>query len=238
MALFQLFAGVLVAFMGIVIFGVFFAQWSDPASPSSVGRTTPLEQFLEADRLAKRALLRAVYGEGAGDDDRFEPPSLESAPPTEKNMHPIDDLLKVNQSLTTVNGALARSPDILEKTNWSGVVRAVGILFFIEAVAWFLLQQYRRSMEDYKEFQRRAMKRGNLKVAHTMLQARELMPDERLVLTALLTEDMTGRLQQGETTDALEASKIVDPNPLFALFRDILAVVIGSGDKSTDKKAG
>ena len=45
-------------------------------------------------------------------------------------------------------------------------IRPAGALIFIEAIAWFLLRQYRALIEDYKIFHRMYLKRANYLIAY------------------------------------------------------------------------
>ena len=253
MALFQLAAGVLVAFMGIVVYGLYSTETSS--------RDNHLVWLSQRQMMADRTLVASALG---GDAARpyqsaamyspyilsstaslFSAPSLSAyrvafpdllstkpqpAAPAKVTKLTLDNLLALHKSLSTVDPKFFAEPNWWQLVNWSVVTRGLGILIFIEAVAWFLLQQYRRSMEDYKEFQRRAIKRGNVTAAHSMLSKSELTREERVVLAALLTEDLTGRIRQGESIDAIERAKIPDEaSPVFSLFRDILSTVVGTG---------
>jgi hypothetical protein len=85
--------------------------------------------------------------------------------------------------------------------------KSTAMLVFLEAIAWFLLRQYRALIEDYKSFYRYYMRRANYLAAFKMVshQADKVLIG-RLVET-LLSEDLTGRLKQGETTELLEGQR-------------------------------
>jgi hypothetical protein len=184
MALSQLLVGILIAFMGISVFAIFFANWSDQRS-SYDGR---MERVLAIETLAKSALAASIYGptaarslsqlardpsvvfalsheplllkggneNGRGDLrlrlDADQPPPADAS----SGQKAIEAILRTHEALVKFEPTLTAVPSFWQRVNWSGVLRSISILFFIEAVAWFLLQQYRRSMEDYKEFHRRA----------------------------------------------------------------------------------
>jgi hypothetical protein len=101
------------------------------------------------------------------------------------------------------------------------VIRPTGMLIFIESIAWFLLRQYRALIEDYKAFHRIYLKRANYRVAQKMLT--QSVPDvsqySLLFAAALLQEDLTGRLKNGESTEGIEAGKIVEQNPVLEILR-------------------
>jgi hypothetical protein len=85
------------------------------------------------------------------------------------------------------------------------------MLVFLEAIAWFLLRQYRALMEDYKSFYRYCMRRSNYLAAFKLATER----DEKLmgkIVDTLLAEDLTGRLKRDETTEALEGQRVIEPN--------------------------
>ena len=101
-------------------------------------------------------------------------------------------------------------------------IRPTGILIFVESIAWFLLRQYRALIEDYKSFHLLYLKRVNQLAAYHMLSQETVRHEELLLAVSLLHEDLSGRLQQGETTEALEAAKIPDSNPVFSLLDSIV----------------
>jgi hypothetical protein len=86
------------------------------------------------------------------------------------------------------------------------------MLVFLEAIAWFLLRQYRALIEDYKSFYRHCMRRSNYLVAYKLAADRS---DGKLIgeiVETLLAEDLTGRLKRGETTETLEGQRVIEPN--------------------------
>jgi hypothetical protein len=113
----------------------------------------------------------------------------------------------------------------------SHYAKSLAIIIFIEATAWFLLKQYRDLFDDYKYMFRVYLKRANYALALRVLNvAIDKTPREQLgLVAALLGEDLTGRLQQGQTTEELEREKIPDANPVFSLFGEIIKSVTGKG---------
>jgi hypothetical protein len=86
------------------------------------------------------------------------------------------------------------------------------MLIFIEAIAWFLLRQYRALIEDYKSFYRCYMRRANYFAALKISNGNK---DEKLfslIVKTFLTEDLTGRLKKEETTENLEGQRLIDKN--------------------------
>jgi hypothetical protein len=295
MALFQLSAGVIIAFMGIVVFGVLFSKWA--LSDHDDGSELRLQSEATLDAAARMSLLGTIYGPDAADNVRQELryarllEAFKNSPVDRRNQSlaqlqrqlldqrlleerrlqelrlaqaqivaqqrqdgkkipgtigasveygeltpavakasqsTIPDLLSAQRLLTTFEPSLTAEPSFWRGVNWPGVIRSIGILFFIEAVAWFLLQQYRRSMEDYKEFHRRSLKRSNYHAAYEIARTRDMTREQVLVLSALLTEELTGRLKPGETTEGTDAAKVdaSASNPVFSLFQAILTNVL------------
>jgi len=100
------------------------------------------------------------------------------------------------------------------------LLRAFGMLFFIEAVAWFLLRQYRQLADDHKWAFGQYLKRANYQAANSLTDNK---PQRQMALIAsLLEEDHSGKLAAGETTEQLEGSKVVLQNPVFELVSKII----------------
>jgi len=98
-------------------------------------------------------------------------------------------------------------------------IRPTGMLIFVEGIAWFLLRQYRALIEDYKTFHRMYVKRVNYLVALKILSVAEVTPHQSFLVASMISEDLTGRLKAGETTENLEGVKIIEPSPVFTLFQ-------------------
>jgi hypothetical protein len=101
-------------------------------------------------------------------------------------------------------------------------IRPIGMLLFVEAIAWFLLRQYRALIEDYKSFNRVYLRRVNLLAALKI--ATESVSYPRPVVTALLTDNVTGRLGRGETTEWADAMRHIGANPADQLLELLTAV--------------
>lgn len=108
---------------------------------------------------------------------------------------------------------------------WPKSVRATGMLVFVEGIAWFLLRQYRALIEDYKAFYRLYLKRANYLVAFKTLDTKELGPTRILLAASVMSEDLTGKLKAGETTENIEAVKAIEPNPVFQFFQAALGTI-------------
>jgi hypothetical protein len=86
------------------------------------------------------------------------------------------------------------------------------MLLFIEAIAWFLLRQHRVLIEDYKSFYRLYIRRTNYLTVLKLVAESTDASHKGLLINALLIEDLSGRLRQGETTEGLEDQKLTDRN--------------------------
>lgn len=103
-------------------------------------------------------------------------------------------------------------------------IRPTAMLIFIEAIAWFLLRQYRALVEDYKAFHRAYLKRVNYLVAYLAATRAETKAAEEngyalAVIASMLSDDLSGKLREGETTEALEAMRMDENNPVFGFFK-------------------
>ena len=101
--------------------------------------------------------------------------------------------------------------------------RSLGMLIFIEAIAWFLLRQYRALADDYKAIQFEISKKINALVSIIYINQQNL-PDERVLLLAnLLTPTSTTTiLKPGETTESLENMKLEKNSPILTLAEKII----------------
>ncbi len=135
----------------------------------------------------------------------------------------IDESVSSAEALTELNARLdqlelAFSED--EKTNiqvarYLHLLRAFGMLFFIEAVAWFLLRQYRQLVDDQKWAFSQYLKRSNFLAASEMTENDK--DGKMALLASILQEDHSGRLSPGQTTEQLEGAKTNASNPIFDL---------------------
>jgi hypothetical protein len=96
------------------------------------------------------------------------------------------------------------------------------MLVFVEGIAWILLRQYRALIEDYKSFHRMYLKRANYLVALKVLSAPEVTPHQVFLVASIVSEDLTGRLKNGETTENIEGVRAIEPNPVFALLQSMI----------------
>jgi hypothetical protein len=90
--------------------------------------------------------------------------------------------------------------------------RSFAMLIFIEAIAWFLLRQYRSLIEDYKSFYRHYMRRANYLAAVKLSDQKQDKELYNKIIETLLAEDLTGRMNKDQTTDTLEGQKLIDAN--------------------------
>jgi hypothetical protein len=110
------------------------------------------------------------------------------------------------------------------------------MLIFVEAIAWFLLRQYRVQLEDYKTFYRIYLRRANLLLALKTISVNDAATRATMA-AAFLQDDQTGHLKTGETTEALAALQTVDANPVFDLFRDVVGSTLPhSAEKKRNAK--
>jgi hypothetical protein len=117
------------------------------------------------------------------------------------------------------------------------IIRPLGMLIFIEAIAWFLLRQYRSAIEDYKAFHRIYLRRSNYFIARRALSEIFSFEKSRKLAERLLSEDLSGRLSAGQTTEAIEAMKMDENNPVFKVLTDALASISGKGKEEKGKKS-
>ena len=69
-------------------------------------------------------------------------------------------------------------------------IRPLGMLLFVEAIAWFLLRQYRALIEDYKVFHRVYLRRANLLAALRITSDSQVSAATLPVVTTLLSDGM------------------------------------------------
>ncbi|RUW97104.1 hypothetical protein EOA30_28640 [Mesorhizobium sp. M8A.F.Ca.ET.059.01.1.1] len=102
--------------------------------------------------------------------------------------------------------------DLLSSPRFLLAYRAFAMLIFIEAIAWFLLRQYRSLIEDYKSFYRYYMRRANYLAALKISNQPRGDAQFALIVRTFLAEDLTGRLKRDETTETLEGQRLIDAN--------------------------
>jgi hypothetical protein len=122
---------------------------------------------------------------------------------------------------------------------WLRTIRPTGVLIFVEAIAWFLLRQYRALIEDYKWFHRLYMKRANYLAAIRILEKTPVRPEDMFLAASLVHEDLSGKLRKDETTEALEKLKISEDSPVTEILRVMgsLAKRERKGSATKPKKA-
>jgi hypothetical protein len=123
-------------------------------------------------------------------------------------------------------GAGAGAVEIQKMQFWVYAQRAIRptfVLLFIEGISWFLLRQYRALIEDYKAFHRMYLKRANYLIALKILDSPDLEKPQAVFVASLLAEDLSGKLQEGETTENIQGVKCIEPNPIFHFFESILS---------------
>jgi hypothetical protein len=104
------------------------------------------------------------------------------------------------------------------------LVRSLGLVAFIEAIAWFFLRQHRVLVEDEKSYYRLYLKRSNTLAAlalaaHPRADGTDLSAS---VVTALLEDPVFERLGQGESTESLEAQRTQSGQVVGAIVQGIL----------------
>lgn len=104
---------------------------------------------------------------------------------------------------------------------WPQIIRPTGVLIFIESIAWFLLRQYRSLIEDYKSFHKLHIKRSNYLAALILLDNESVTPEKLFLAASLVNEDLSGKLRNGETTEAIEGSKMTVDNPISDILNTI-----------------
>ncbi len=107
---------------------------------------------------------------------------------------------------------------------WLRAIRPTGVLIFVEAIAWFLLRQYRALIEDYKWFHRLYMKRANYLAALRILDKSSVRPEDIFLAASLVQEDLSGKLRKDETTESLEKMKISEDSPVTEILRAITSL--------------
>ena len=122
-------------------------------------------------------------------------------------------------------------------TYWPKIVRPTGVLIFVEAIAWFLLRQYRSLVEDYKWFYRLYLKRSNFLAASRVLGSDPVRPEDLFIAVSLVQEDYSGRLKPGETTESLELLRMPEDSPITEALRSFSALKEGAKPKKPDEAA-
>ncbi len=105
------------------------------------------------------------------------------------------------------------------------ISRSFGMLLFVEALAWFLLKQYRTLQDDYKANLYELSKKTNIFIASLSID-KEAKEERILLLASLLQSNTTATvLKSGETTETLESQKLSNQNPIFDIAKTIIEQV-------------
>lgn len=85
-----------------------------------------------------------------------------------------------------------------------------GALFFVEFIAFFFLKQYRTMLEEYRYYETIKRKRqDNLNLLEIISTYKDNM-DVLKIIIHRIPEDLGARLSKGETTEILEAQRLVN----------------------------
>lgn len=115
------------------------------------------------------------------------------------------------------------SKDMLIFNLVTTVAPRIGILFFIEVIAFFFLRLYRGAMDEFRYFEAIKRSREDLQ-AMVYLQKSEGVVDVSEILRGKYFLSHSGRLAAGETTEILEARKLTrDELVLFEKLVDLFA---------------
>jgi hypothetical protein len=102
------------------------------------------------------------------------------------------------------------------------ILRPGAMLLFLEAVAWFLLNQYRLQSNDYRAYHDRLAKRTELLAAMHVLRGNGTNENREKLLSSLLAPLGETTLRTGETTPSLESERLSAANPMFDVVRDLI----------------
>jgi hypothetical protein len=145
-----------------------------------------------------------------------------------------DATATVSQGATAVSHA-ASDASIL--SNYAlHAIRPTGVLIFLEAIAWFLLRQYRALIEDYKSFYRIYMKRTNYLAVLYLLKSVKVRKEDLVLITALLKEDLSGKLGKDETTETVQRLTQAEDSPVTEIIRSLGATALHLKEGSSNIK--
>jgi hypothetical protein len=85
--------------------------------------------------------------------------------------------------------------------------RPIALLVFIEAIAWFMLRQYRETIDDYKLLHRVYLRRSNLFLAFLLSQDTPHGEITRNVVTALLNIDTLEERSHDQLNEGVDIQK-------------------------------
>lgn len=112
-------------------------------------------------------------------------------------------------------------------------IRPLGMLIFIEALAWFLLKQHRSAFEEYVKFLKLSNRCANILSAYLTLNEKSTAKERQFVIEQMLRTNESVVLKNGETTEYLEAQKINNSNPVFDGGSFLLEKLIKSKEKES-----
>lgn len=114
-------------------------------------------------------------------------------------------------------------------------LRPTLMLIFIEALAWFLLKQYRALADEHRYFNRIASKKSAYLVAFMAPNIDSNSDLYQRIITGLLQDESQSILKQGETTEQLESTKLLNSNPVFEFYSTLIQMF---NNKSKNKSDG
>jgi hypothetical protein len=102
--------------------------------------------------------------------------------------------------------------------------RSFALFLALEAIAWFLLRQYRFAITDFKQLFRMHAKRQGYYLAFKVSQAGGPGADAAVIAVAasMLQEDLSGRLAKDQTTEDFMERTLVESNPITDLWSKLV----------------
>lgn len=220
----MLVAGIFVAIAGVALF----------ATVLDVTAEEPLS--LAQDALAGVSYKFESVSGGGRVQRQFDSNSRKAGPLT------FDQLLAISRESLN-EGQLQKALDYNEKVrgldiqqqanypwladNYSFLAksfRSFALFLALEAIAWFLLRQYRFAITDFKQLFRMHAKREGYYLAFRVSQAGGSGSDAAIITVAasLLQEDLSGRLAKDQTTEEIVERTLVESNPITDLWGKII----------------
>lgn len=111
-------------------------------------------------------------------------------------------------------------------------IRPIGMLIFIEALAWFLLKQYRSVSDEYVRFLKASNRSANLLSAFLTLNEKSTAKERQQIIEHMLKTNDSIILKKGETTEYIENQKISNKNPVLDPSLTLLEKLIKSNNKN------
>lgn len=209
----MLVAGIAMAVGGVVIFGTFLSSGTAGsnhmdnvmrlAAVTTVQSTGPAASEQNA-LLARNTLQQRIYA-GTADESTAA--------------------LKVMRELVEIRrGEPWHTEAIMPLTS---VIRSFSLFFALEAIAWFLLRQYRLAIADYKELNRHYLRRQSYFLAQSILLNHPKPEIAALIALPLLQSDSMEKLASGETTSDLEGHKLSNDNPFIDVWKALVDKIPG-----------